>query len=321
MVPRRWVRALALVFAAVLTCLLAPGRMAQGMERVDATRINDLTITYALDGKATPGVEVRLYRVAAVAAQDGTTEELYVLAPDFADAGVSVDTNQTDAQWAQGANALAGYVANKGLKPAASATSDKDGHVAFSGLESGLYLVVSDFVKLGADTYQILPTLCALPSLDGGAWSYSTTLVPKFQKAPHVTSYSVVKHWADDASGTTRPTSVKVAIIHDGQTQSVQTLDASNDWCYRWEADDDGSSWTVSEVDVPSGYTVSMSTSEGEGEASFVLTNSAGPSNPPRRPVPTTGDDTSWSGIALVALVGVLALGGSVALRSRKSRS
>lgn len=342
MIPRRWGRALALALAAVLACLLAPAGVAQGMERVDPTRSNDVTISYALDGTATPGVQVRLYQVATLAPQDGTAEDLYTLAPDFTAAGVSVDTSQTDAEWGKDATALAGYVATKGLKPAASATSDKDGRVSFSGVESGIYLVVSDpskAQKADGDTYQIQPTLCALPSLEeDGTWSYATTLKPKFNKTPHTTSkrsFSVVKHWSGDGTGSARPKSIKVAIVHDGKTQSVQTLDASNDWCYKWEAADDGSTWTVSEVDVPKGYSVSLTSTQGKGKTSFVLTNKSTTKTPPSTPgggtphSPTqpasgtfakTGDTTSWGSVVALAAAGVVAIVASLLVRTKKDR-
>lgn len=327
---RRWGRTLALVLAAVLACLLVPAGVAQGMERVDSSRSNDVTISYAVGGEATPGVQVRLYQVATLAPQDGTAEDLYALAPDFTAAGVSVDTSQSDAEWGQDATALAGYVATKGLKPAASGTSDKDGNISFSGLESGIYLVVSNppaAQKPDGDTYQIQPTLCALPSLDkDGAWSYATTLKPKITKTPHTTStrtFSVVKHWSGDGAGSARPKSIKVAIVHDGKTQSVQTLDASNDWCYQWEAEDDGSTWTVSEVDVPKGYSVSLASTQKDGKTSFVLTNKSTTTPPPSTPstpgtLAKTGDATSWSSVVAFAAAGVVALVASLLVRAKK---
>ena len=135
-----------------------------------------------------------------------------------------------------------------------------------------------------------------------------------------------MKHWVDTASGTSRPTSIKVAIIHDGKTQSVQTLDSSNDWCYRWNADDDGSTWTVSEVDVPQGYTVSLSSSSGGNQTAFVLTNKSGNVIPHSQTsqhsgtIPKTGDYAPWVLVAVLALVGSIAIVASMLMHARNRK-
>lgn len=65
-------------------------------------------------------------------------------------------------------------------------------------------------------------------------------------------TYKAVKAWRD--GGQDRPVSVSVEVRRDGQLQQAVTLSAENNWMYTWRAVDDGSVWTVNEVNVPVGY-------------------------------------------------------------------
>ena len=90
------------------------------------------------------------------------------------------------------------------------------------------------------------------------------------------TAVGVTKAWndADDQDGL-RPASVDVQLLADGEVVQTATLSAENGWSAKWEnldkyADGKEIAYTVAEVDVPEGYTVSVS---GGAASGFTVTN------------------------------------------------
>lgn len=113
-------------------------------------------------------------------------------------------------------------------------------------------------------------------------------------------TYKAVKAWRDGGRG--RPVSVSVEVRRDGQLQQPVTLSAENNWMYTWKAVDDGSVWTVNEVNVPAGYTVGIQRS---GDT-FSITNTK-----PETPAgnnPKTGDTTNMTLYVLLMAASGLAL-------------
>ena len=113
-------------------------------------------------------------------------------------------------------------------------------------------------------------------------------------------TYKAVKSWRD--GGQDRPVSVSVEVRRDGQLQQSVTLSAKNNWVYTWKAVDDGSVWTVNEVNVPEGYTVGIQRS---GDT-FSITNTK-PETPAGN-IPQTGDTTNVTLYVLLMAASGLAL-------------
>ena len=102
---------------------------------------------------------------------------------------------------------------------------------------------------------------------------------------PEETSISVHKVWDDqDNAGGTRPKEIKVQLFANGKAQDDPAiLNAGNGWSYTWKglakncnpSGDVGGSkaivYTVEEIEVPSGYQVSVT---GDAKNGFVITNS-----------------------------------------------
>ena len=146
--------------------------------------------------------------------------------------------------------------------------------------------------------------LAAVPGVDSeGQWVYSVSARPKMSvhtPAKGEVTYKVVKAWRDGGRG--RPVSVSVEVRRDGQLQQSVTLSAENNWMYTWKAVDDGSVWTVNEVNVPAGYTVGIQRS---GDT-FSITNTK-----PETPAgnnPKTGDTTNITLYVLLMAASGLAL-------------
>ncbi len=87
-------------------------------------------------------------------------------------------------------------------------------------------------------------------------------------------SVKVVKKWVDQASA--RPASVEIELLCNGDESDFRnvTLNKDNDWQSGWEGLDPRDKWTVKEVKVPAGYTVSYKTTEdGAGNKVVTVTN------------------------------------------------
>ena len=80
---------------------------------------------------------------------------------------------------------------------------------------------------------------------------------------------TVNKVWSGD-TGDVRPASVQVQLYRNGSARgNPVTLNSGNSWRHTWYSLSEGFSYTVEEVDVPAGYTATISRSGN----TFTLTN------------------------------------------------
>ena len=82
-------------------------------------------------------------------------------------------------------------------------------------------------------------------------------------------SVSVKKIWKLDSGGTATD-AVQVALLQNGEVYATVILNADNDWSYTWSDLDNSYTWTVQEMDVPAGFTVSIDQTSSN---SFTITN------------------------------------------------
>ena len=157
--------------------------------------------------------------------------------------------------------------------------------------------------------YEPQTALIALPEdskeTSEGTDPYQVTAVLKFEKNdkpgnPEETKIHVLKVWKQDQEKE-RPDSIVVELLQtdvEGNTTVVdrQTLTKENQWSYTWKNLSTVMRWSVSETEVPNGYTVAVAR---EGNT-VVLTNTAkkpgnpdGEVNPPsKKPTDKTTDKT-----------------------------
>ena len=148
---------------------------------------------------------------------------------------------------------------------------------------------------------------------------------------PSYTSVTVKKVWKLDDGGSAAD-SVKIALFKNGTEYDTVVLNAENNWTHEWDNLDDRDIWTVSEVDVPDGFTASV---DQNGNVFTVINDdipvepTIDPSEPtaPNKPttpvkptdkVPNTGDDSNlglWVSLAVLAAVGFV---GTIFLHRKK---
>ena len=192
-------------------------------------------------------MNVSLYRVA---------DENYNLVDSFS--RYSIDLKQ-DVQGA--ANALENRILMDGIEADACVTSDSSGKASFTGLESGIYLVVGKEVFQDGVFY--MPQV-SLVSLSG---DLSVDL--KYETSDKPSRVHVLKVWKKD-NKKSRPKSIEVCLLRsDGIVVDKVVLNSDNQWSTTWENLSTSYTYRVMETSVPSGYKESCT----REKDTIVLTN------------------------------------------------
>lgn len=192
-------------------------------------------------------MQVSLYRVA---------DENYNLVDSFSH--YSIDLKQ-DVQGA--ANALENRILMDGIEADAYATSDSSGKASFSGLESGIYLVVGKEVFQDGVFYMPQVSLVSLSGNLSVDLKYETSVKPS--------RIHVLKVWKKD-NKKSRPKSIEVCLLRsDGIVVDKVVLNSDNQWSTTWDHLSTSYTYRVMETTVPSGYKESCT----REKDTIVLTN------------------------------------------------
>lgn len=192
-------------------------------------------------------MQVSLYRVA---------DENYNLVDSFS--RYSIDLKQ-DVQGA--ANALENRILMDGIEADASNSSDSSYKASFTGLETGIYLVVGKEVFQDGVFY--MPQV-SLVSLSG---DLSVDL--KYEMSDKPSRIHVLKVWKKD-NKKSRPKSIEVCLLRsDGIVVDKVILNSDNQWSNTWEHLSTSYTYSVMETTVPSGYKESCT----REKDTIVLTN------------------------------------------------
>ncbi len=250
---------------------------------------------------AIPDTNVYLYQVQTRNADGSytTTEVFSSYAVDY-----SPETNEDMRELAL---TLEGYVDTADAME--TKTVAADGTVSFEDLAEGLYLFIGDNGLVDGVTTTQGPVMLYLPlTNDDGTVSYDVNASIK-PDTPY-DSISVTKVW-DDNKSASRPSSVQVQLKADGvNVGDPVTLSSANNWTYTWRELESGPKYTVSEVSVPSGYTVRVISNSG-GSFTIRNTKSTTPGttptptpNKPKGSLPYTGQ--LWWPVILMAALGLM---------------
>lgn len=330
-----------LTFLIALTGMLgiSKGNLVQAAEE-ESTQKGSISIVCPVEG-----MELSLYRVAEYE-ESGS----FTLSERFQKYPVSLKQKSQE-DWQGAADALADYIRRDGITADAVLASGSDRKVCFTDLNRGLYLVLGQTTELQEDgktqIYEPQTALITLPEdskeTSEGKDPYQVTAVLKFEKndkpgkpeEKEETKIHVLKVWKQDQEEE-RPESIVVELLQmdvEGNTTVVdrQTLTKENQWSYTWKNLSAQMRWSVSEAEVPKGYTVAV-TREGN---TVVLTNTAkkpgksdGEVNPPsKRTTGKTTDKTSdklpqtgqlWWPVLVLLFAGAICLLAGRVLRDRK---
>ena len=224
-----------LAFLSLLCCLLPTTLFAK-------TDFMNLTVTCPVSN-----MNVSLYRVA---------DENYKLTDSFSQ--YSIDLKQ-DVQGA--ANALENRILMDGIEADASVFSDSFCKANFTGLESGIYLVVGKEVYQDGVFYMPQVSLVSLSGDLSVDLKYETNVKPS--------RIHVLKVWKRD-SKKSRPKSIEVCLLRsDGIVVDRVVLNSDNQWSTTWDNLSTLYTYRVMETSVPSGYKESCS----REKDTIILTN------------------------------------------------
>lgn len=239
-------------------------------------------------------MKVSLYRVA---------DENYKLIGVFSN--YSVDLKQ-DVQGA--ANVLENRILMDGIEADAYATSDSSGKASFSGLESGIYLVVGKEVESNGVFYMPQISLISLSGDLSVDLKYETSVKPS--------RIHVLKVWKRD-NKKSRPKSIEVCLLRsDGIVVDKVKLNSDNQWSYTWDSLSTLYTYSVVETSVPSGYKESCY----REKDSVVLTNTGSYTDKKKEKkddeLALTGQ--LWWPVPVLLLVGLVLFGLGRLLRNEK---
>lgn len=192
-------------------------------------------------------MQVSLYRVA---------DENYNLVDSFSQ--YSIDLKR-DVQGA--ANALENRILMDGIEADASGFSDNFCKASFSGLTTGIYLVVGKEVFQDGVFYMPQVSLVSLSGDLSVDLKYETSVKPS--------RIHVLKVWKRD-SKKSRPKSIEVCLLRsDGIVVDKVVLNSDNQWSTTWDNLSTLYTYRVMETIVPSGYKESCS----REKDTIILTN------------------------------------------------
>lgn len=237
----------AIVFCLIL--MLAAGAalpvFAERIADFDPEKPCSLNVTLTTeDGQKAAGAEIMIYQIAnAMIGEDGFR---YAYTEAFSGCGLSLEHPES----AKLASDLYAY-AQKQKLTGTSLFTNENGVAHFENLHSGLYLAteVGDTGAFAA----IKPFLVTLPRVSDDEIFYHTNAMPKVT-SDRSTALKVRKVWNDD--GKKRPAEVQVQILRGSRVYDTVTLSEKNNWSARWDCVIYADDWSVKEVSVPQGYTV-----------------------------------------------------------------
>lgn len=270
-----------------------------------------------------PGASFRLFRVASLNENVNYEQITYELTSDFSATNVKLDSDlATEDDWKTAAEELETYALENNLTPAAKGTVDEAGSLKFDGLSAGLYLLVGDKQVNPKDgkIYEPQPVLAVVPGLtstkrdDLKNAEGNVRIKLKWISIDNAPiSIEAVKTWINNSS-VAQPDTVTVSLLMDGEVKDTQVLSAANNWRFVWKDLDPLKTYTVKEVNIPSGYDVSV-VRESNNAISYVyrIVNTAKkpsenpPKDEPKSPVPTqllsTGQN--WWPVWILAAIGL----------------
>ncbi len=218
---------------------------------------NVLTIDCHDDKTPLSGMDWNIYKVAEI-----DQYNTYTVNDTFSKYNVGLN-NLTTSQTVAAAEALEAYAIVDGIAPLSSGTTNSEGIIEFENLSYGLYLLCGSDVTVNEKFYLPTPSLVVLNNeseKDGSHWRYNVTTMPKLKVLAATNrvyrfSATVKKEWENDDEAT-RPKSVTVSLIKDGEKFSTVTLSDENNWTHTWNKLSTKYKWTVIEEDTFDNYSV-----------------------------------------------------------------
>ena len=226
----------------------------------DPDRVGSISVTLVDQGDKTPiaGAELSLYYVATVKLNRNNNLS-YTVTDAFQHCGCELDDPALSAK-------LDAFVKENSVA-AEKLVTDAAGNASFTNLPLGLYFVQQTNTVAGyAPCTSFLVTV---PNDNAGSYVYDVNASPKTDVVK-LTDITIRKVWNTDAS-TQAADRVKIRLLKDGVEVKTATLSAENNWQVTYSDMPESDAYSIVEVNVPKGFTVTYS----QTGYVFTATNSA----------------------------------------------
>ena len=274
------------VIAILMIAVLLASAFQPAFAMEDFDTETPMTLTASFTGKAAEvdGLPLDVYKIASM------DEDLdFQVEEKFTDYGINFSGINNQDDWRTIGVTLRSYIMRDQIEPDYSKVT-VNGTAEFGEVEPGLYLVLGpDFYVFDETEYSVDITLVAVPGIgENENWINEVVFSPKYTynsppPAPSTKGLKAIKIWKDeDVEGITRPESIELELVCDGEVVEVVTLNKENGWTYEWGALDSKKTHTITEKNVPEGYTVGIDV---DGDTCTV-TNTAEPPEEPPTPAP-----------------------------------
>lgn len=234
-------------------------------EIINLDRLNNLTLNYNYNDYNFNNTLVKIYYIASI-----NKDLNYQLSNDFIDYQIKINNIKSSYEWDILKQTIASYIEADNIKETIE-KSIEDNTLYIDNLKSGLYFIKTEKIDTLDYTLEFDSILINIPDLqEDGTWNYDISIYPKakehIKKYDNIT-YTVIKEWQDNKIN--RPENIEIEIYKDGLLVDNQILSSNNNWMYKWNTLDDGSTWTVVERNIPTNYNVSIS----KDNLNFIIIN------------------------------------------------
>lgn len=252
---------------------------------------------YLVDESPVKGVSFDIYKIADF--QGGVT---FTWTEEFSKYGITIPDFLSAEESSTFTNTLVGYIQRDKLNSIKHGVTDDSGSFEFKNLELGMYIVVGQRYETQTHIYEPVPFIVFFPhATEEGIPAYSTEVLVKprmVEQLPKVDRH-VLKVW-DDSTTSSRPDSISVQLLKDGEVYETIELSAENNWRHSWKDLDGRHEWRCIEKDKVSGYT----TSSKEEGLTYVITNKRNTPPPPSTytPPPTPTRPTPFASVEVPSI-------------------
>lgn len=281
----KWRKTTLAICLLVLVILASTFQVAFALEEFDTETPTTMTASFTGQASNVDGIVLDVYKVA-----DFDKDIVFKVDETFADYSIDFSGIDNQDDWRTIGTTLRNYIMRDQIE-ADFSKATVNGTADFGEVEPGLYLVLGpDFYVFEETEYSVDITLVAVPGLDENEkWINEVVFSPKYTyqnppPAPGTKGLKAIKLWKDDGvEGVTRPESIELELVCEGEIVETVTLNKENGWTYEWGALDSTKSYAITEKNVPEGYTVAINTEVD----TCTVTNTAKPPTPPTPPTPT----------------------------------
>ena len=262
-------------------------------EEFDPSKIGSISVTLIEQKQNEPivGAELSVYYI-ATALLDTDGNLIYDYTEDFKQLDTEIDDTSL-------AEKLDTFVSQHSV-PSTKMTTNSEGTALCNELPLGLYFVKQTGAVEGFAP--CTPFLVTVPNEKNGEYVYEVNASPKTEVA-RLTSIIIKKVWNTDAS-TNAADSVTVQLLKNGNVVKTATLNAQNNWQITYTDMPESDAYSVKEVDVPKGFTVTVK----QNGYVFTVTNTLS--------LVQTGQ-LMWP-IPVLAIIGMLLISAGIALLQKK---